>query len=186
MTASRARTAAAVALFLFLALPVAGCRDDLTQVVLVIESDLSVPSEVDGVDVLPMAGPFAPSGSSFFGNDGMHLQGFPVALGFVSSGKTADFSFVVRFFQGVSQSPTPMLVVRRAVTDVRFVDQKTMMLDLQMLRVCACSGSTCPAPGNPACDDINQPPLVPFDPTVAPPSTNMPVPGGSGGGPIFN
>jgi hypothetical protein len=57
-----------------------------------------------------------------------------------------------------------------------------MMLELQMLRACACSGSTCPSPGNPACDNIDQPPLVPFDPAVAPKSTNMPVSGASGGG----
>ena len=185
MTAPRARTAVAVALLL--ALPVAGCRDDLTQVVLVIESDLSAPSEVDGVDVVPMSGPFAPSVPPFF-EGSTQVVGFPVSVGFVSGGNTPDFSFVVRFFHGVFQSQSPTLVMSRTVTDVRFVDQKTMMLEVQMLRVCACSGSTCPDPGNPACDNIDQPPLVPFDPTIAPPSTNMPVPGGSssGGGGIFN
>jgi hypothetical protein len=176
MTASRARTAAAAALLVALPI-VAGCRDDLTQVVLVIESDLAVTSDVDSVDVTSTPGPFAPSLPPFFQNNPLPPGGFPMSVGFVSSGKTADFSFVVRFFHGAFQTTTPALVMSRTVTDVRFVDQQTMMLELQMLRVCACSGSTCPNPGNSACDNIDRPLLVPFDPMVAPPSTNMPVPG---------
>jgi hypothetical protein len=179
MMAWRAGTAAAVALLL--ALAVAGCRDDLTQVVLVIESDLSIPSDVDGIDVLSSPGPFAPSIPSFFEGNGIQLQTFPMSVGFVTSGSTSTFSFAVRFFHGVFQGQTPMLVMSRTVTDVRFVDQTTMMLELQMLRVCACSGSTCPSPGNPACDNIDRPALVPFDPTIAPRSTNMSVPGVGGG-----
>jgi hypothetical protein len=181
MTASRACTATAIALLV--ALPVAGCRDDLTQVVMVIDSDLTTPSDVDSVDVTATAGPFAPSVSTFFGN-GQSTTGFPMSVGFLSAGKTSDFSAVVRLFHGAFQGQSPTLVMSRTVTDVRFVDQKTMMLVVEMLRVCACSGSTCPSPGNPACDDIDNPPLRPFDPTVAPPSTNMPV-SNSNGGPIF-
>jgi hypothetical protein len=172
--------AAAVPALLLLSLPAAGCRDDLTQVVLVVESDLSIPGEVDGVDVTATPGPFAPSVSQFITNASAPVS-FPLSVGFLSSGRTTSFSFVVRLFHGAFQAQAPSLIVSRAVTDVRFVSQQTMMLVLPMRRVCACQGTTCPSPGNPECDNIDKPALQPFDPAVAPPSTMMPV-GGNGGG----
>jgi hypothetical protein len=179
MTPPRAFTAAAPALLLLM-LSLAGCRDDLTQVVLVIQSDLSVPADVDGIDVSAVPGPFAPSANQFF-SGGQLTAGFPLSVGFLSSGQTTSFSLVVRLFRGVFTASTPALVVSRTVTDVRFADQRTMMLVLPMRRVCACQGTTCPIPGNPECDNIDQPALQPFDPAVAPPSTMMQVGGGGGG-----
>jgi len=51
------------------------------------------------------------------------------------------------------------------------------MLLLPMNRACACQGTSCPSPGDPECDNIEQPTLEPFDPAVAPPSSML---GGNG------
>jgi len=161
-------------------LVLAGCHDELTQVVMVVESDLSVPSDVDGMDVFTIEGPFAPPVGPFFNPSGQSLPPFPLSVGFQSGGATRSFSAVVRLVRGAFTSPT--LVVSRAVTDVRFVDQQTMMLVFPLMRACACQGTSCPSPGNPECDNMDNPELSPFDPAVAPPSTMMgAIPGG---GPI--
>jgi hypothetical protein len=47
------------------------------------------------------------------------------------------------------------------------------MVVLPLLRVCKCDGTSCPNPGNPDCDNIARPAVLPFDPEVAPPSTMM-------------
>ena len=158
----------------------AGCHEELTQVVLVVQSDLTVPSDVDGMDVSTVEGPFAPPVNPFFNQFGQTLPPFPLSVGFQSGGGTRSFSAVVRLIRGAFSTPT--LVISRTVTDVRFVDQQTVMLLFPMNRACACQGTSCPSPGNPECDDMENPELLPFDPAVAPPSTMMgAIPGG---GPI--
>ena len=149
-----------------------GCQEDLTQVVMVVQSDLSVPSDVDGMDVFTIEGPFAPPVGPFFNPSGQPLPAFPLSVGFQSGGKTRNFSAVVRLLRNAF-SATPTLVMSRIVTDVRFVDQQTMMLLFPMNRACACQGTSCPSPGNPDCDNMDDPELLPFDPAVAPPSTMM-------------
>ncbi len=161
-------------------LVLAGCHDDLTQVVLVVQSDLSVPTDVDGMDVSAIEGPFAPPVNPFFNQFGQTLPPFPLSVGFQSGGATRNFSAVVRLLRNAF-SATPTLVMSRIVTDVRFVDQQTMMLLFPMNRACACQGTSCPSPGNPECDNMDNPELLPFDPAVAPPSTMMgAIPGGNG------
>ena len=46
----------------------AGCRHDVTEVVLVVQSDLTVPSEANAIDVASIEGPFSPQVNPFFGN----------------------------------------------------------------------------------------------------------------------
>jgi hypothetical protein len=60
-----------------------------------------------------------------------------------------------------------------------------MMLVLPMNRACACQGTSCPSPGDPECDNIDQPALQPFDSAVAPPSSTVvgTNTGMAGGGP---
>jgi len=152
----------------------AGCHDDPTEVALVIESDLIIPSDIDGLDVTATSGAFAPSVPSFFVGSGPLVDLFPLSIGFISYGSTDTFSFVVRLFHGVFQTSPPTLVISRTVTNVHFVDQRTMMLVLELPRACACTGSTCPTPdADPQCANIESPTLLPFDPLVAPPSTRM-------------
>jgi hypothetical protein len=168
MIAARARLCLTIVALSSLAL--AGCRDDLTEVALVIESDLRVPGEVDGMDVASIDGGFAPPVNQFFGG-GVPLTPFPLSVGFASGGTTTSFSITVRMFVGTFQTPTPQLVMSRTVTDIRFVPGQTMMLVLPMNRACACQGTSCPS--DPACDNITRPTVVPFDPAVAPPSSTI-------------
>jgi hypothetical protein len=166
-------------LSLLLLASLAGCHDPLTEVVLVVQSDLEVAAETDGVFVFASDGPFAPDSRAAGLSSGGPLAGdFPLSLGINSAGGTSTFSITVELLKGFSSlQPAPLIVVNRTVTDIRFVDQQTMMLVLPLLRACACQGTSCPAPGNPLCDNIDKPALQPFDPTIAPPSTMMPVSG---------
>jgi len=169
MTA-KARVGLALSLSLMSA---TGCRDDLSEVVLVVDSDLIVPTEVEGFDLAIAPGPIAPPlGLTFFVPP---ISGFPLSVGFVSQSETTSFSFVVRLFANVAMMP-PEIVVSRTVSDVRFVSGETVMLRLTLPRVCACHGTSCPLPGNPACDNLSNPRLEPFDPDKAPPSTMMTYP----------
>jgi hypothetical protein len=159
---------------LLLPLLLAGCHEPLTQVVVVFQSDLQPPSEVDALDVAFIQGPYAPMVNPFFSGNGIPLRQFPVSVGFVSGGRTQSFSIVARLFRGTSQFATPPIVVSRTVTGIPFEDQETMMFVLPLLKACSCQGTSCPNPGvNPDCDNIDKPPVVPFDPAVAPPSSGM-------------
>jgi len=169
MTAMRARL---LLTMLAAATPMlAGCHDDFTQVALVIQSDLQVPADVDAMDVAAIQGPFAPPVNQFFGTGS--IGPFPLSVGFESGGSTPNFSITVRLFRGVGTLAQPTLVVSRTVTDIRFVEGGSMMLVLPMNRECACVGTSCPSPGNPNCDNLDDPTLLPFDPAVAPPSSTM-------------
>ena len=167
MTAMRARLLTMLAA----ATPMlAGCHDDFTQVALVIQSDLQVPTDVDSMDVAAVPGSFAPPVNQFFGSG--TIGPFPLSVGFESGGSTPNFSITVRLFRGTA-TLGQLLVVSRTVTDIRFVEGGSMMLVLPMNRECACVGTSCPSPGNPNCDNLDDPTLQPFDPEVAPPSSTM-------------
>jgi hypothetical protein len=181
MIGARARPFTAPIFLTLLPLLLAGCRHDITEVALVVESDLDVPADVEEMDVAYVVGPFAPQVSPFFGGNGQPIAPFPLSVGFESDGMTASFSITVRLFKAVT-SPSPALVISRTVTDIRFVAGQTMMLVLPMKRACACQGTSCPSPGNPECDNIDQPVLQPFDPAVAPPSSTLGTIGTGGGG----
>ena len=152
-----------------------GC-DELTEVVLVVQSDLAVPAEVDLLDLSMEPGPIAPLPTAPFTFPSPPISAFPLSVGFASRGETTSFSFVARLFIG-GLSGQPQIVVSRTVSDVRFARGETRMLVLTLPRDCACEGTSCPLPGNPACDNLRNPTLEPFDPDVAPPSTMMPAPG---------
>ena len=149
----------------------AGCRESLTQVVVVLQSDLVIPTETDGMQTAVMDGPLPPVPNSGFGV-GLAGGGFPLAFGVTSGGVTSSFSFTVQLTRGFSTGTLPSIVVSRTVSDIRFVDEQTMMLVVPLLRACACQGTSCPSPGNPMCDAIDRPALLPFDPAVAPPSVS--------------
>ena len=73
-----------------------GCRDELivSEVVVVLDSDLAIPSEVNAVDMAVITGPIAPIDAATLQQS---LAGeFPVPLGFVTRGNTSSFSFIVR------------------------------------------------------------------------------------------
>jgi hypothetical protein len=148
-------TAMATVRYLAALLLLAGCHDPLTEVVLVIDSDLKVSAEVDTIHV---------SVDDLTLSEG--LGTFPVSLGVLSQGMRNAFSLHV----GLSHSPASQtFVVARSATGIRFVDGETMMLRLKLSSACACAGTNCPDPtGIRDCQDLASPPLEPFDPAVAP------------------
>ena len=151
----------------------AGCQNPLTEVVIVFQSDVAVPAEADSIQTAVAEGPFSPaSGGAFFSGGGL-IGAFPVSIGVTSAGRTSSFSITARLTLGFNSPQLLSIVVDRTVTDIRFVDEQTMMLVVDLPRVCACQGTSCPSPGNPLCDNIDRPALQPFDPAVAPPSTMM-------------
>jgi hypothetical protein len=153
---------------------IAGCGDPApTEVVVVLQSDLSIPADTDGTLISVVAGPYAPDPNSPEGinTSAVLLEGFPISAKF-SAGQTTGFSMTVELLGNLTTGTVmPSIVVRRTVTDIRFSPQRTMMLPLPMLRRCACQGTTCPAPGDPDCDNIDLPTLQAFDPAVAPASS---------------
>jgi hypothetical protein len=149
-------------------LPIAAACNELTEVVLVIESDLMPFTEVNAFDATIAPGPVAPVPVN-----GLFVSGvtsFPLSIGFVSHGETKSFSLVARLLVGTPGAPQ-RLVVSRTVSDVRFVEGEVRMFVLTMPRACACQGTACPLPGDPACDKLTNPTLEPFDPARAPRST---------------
>jgi hypothetical protein len=155
----------------------AGCGGESppTEVVVVLQSDLVIPSETDGIQMSVSAGAAAPipSGAQSI-NEGASLRGdFPVSLAFTAGEMTTSLSLtaqlLLNLFSPIGTSPS--VVVSRTITDVRFSPHTKMMLVVPMLRLCACHGTSCPVPGNPECDNIAGPSLQPFDPEVAPPGT---------------
>jgi hypothetical protein len=148
-----------------------GCSDPPpTDVVVVLQSDLSVPSDTDGVQFGVVAGSFAPDANGTQGINAAAVlsKEFPVSVAF-SAGRTTSFSMTVEILRGLADGTVmASIVVRRTITDIRFSAQRTMMLVLPMLSRCACQGTTCPTPGDPDCDNVVQPALQSFDDAVAP------------------
>jgi hypothetical protein len=174
-------TFAAVALAPIAAL---GCaQGSVTEVVLVLTSDIAVPTEADSIQVVADFEGSPSSGGAIEEQSGLvALSQFPVSVGFDStSGDTPGFSVAIdleRSFTGLQQQ----IVLRRRITGIAFVKGEMRMLIVPLSKACACQGTTCPNPGNPACDDIVNPDTEPFDPARAPPSSSA-GPGVVFGGP---
>ena len=146
----------------------AGCLEEPAKVVVVLESDLAVPAEVNGLRLSVTPEPPNNQAIGIFAN----IAGFPQRIDFVSH-DTRSFSVDVRLLLGIVLD-SEAIVLDRSVTDVRFVDRQTRMLVVPLPRACACQGTSCPAPGDPACDDIASPELMPFDPARAGDATAFP------------
>ena len=145
----------------------AGCHDQPTQVVLVVNSDVLVPSEVNSFGVTVAAGPFEPPLPA---RSSVHAAARHVSDAAGNRVARRDAELLVRGPVPArrSQSGNSLIVVSKTVTDMRFVAEQTRMLLLELPRSCACQGTSCPLPGDPVCDKITNPALVPFDPALAP------------------
>jgi hypothetical protein len=169
MTGTR-RGALAVPLLALLA----GCHDPITEVLLVVTSDLAIPTDVDFASISAVPGSSAGVGDVRGPMFGVPVGQFPISMG-VQASQTEVFSARVQLF--LSANPIAV-VVSRNVTAVRFVHGEVRMLVVPMKRACACQGTSCPLPGtNPDCDDLESPQTVPLDPKIAPPPGQTP-PGG--------
>jgi hypothetical protein len=163
---------------------VTGCYDDVTEVVVAITSDLTPGTEVDTIAINYEQGNLTPSMFSLgFMAQINGASRFPMSVAFTSTEDgPKSFSIAVQLtkFDGFEQ----FIVASRKATAIEFVPQQTLMLVLPMLRACACQGTTCPNPGNPDCDDMVDPALLPLDPEVAPRGADIGIlPGGGGGTP---
>ena len=148
-----------------------GCRDELivSEVVVVLDSDLAIPSEVNAVDMAVITGPIAPPPAATL--PAVTRPRVPCAARFRHAGQHVELLVHREAGRlGHSTSALPEIVVAKTVSDVRFVAGQKRMLVLTMSRACACEGTTCPLPGNPACDSLRNPALEPLDPNVAPPA----------------
>jgi hypothetical protein len=164
----------------------AGCNDPITEVVLVMTSDLVIPNDVEMSTVGVVAGTDPPAALSGFQTN--ITAEFPLTVG-VQAGHATVFSATIQLSRTDRTTFTNLPIVTRNVTAVRFVPEQIRMVVVPMPSACACHGTSCPLPGtNPDCDDLVSPEAVPLDPTIAPPSSPE-MPGGfisalhAGGGP---
>jgi hypothetical protein len=159
-----------LALALLAASASAGCQDDLTEVLVIIDSDVPVgPGRmVDQVVFTAQAGGGSPAMFSPCSFSPNNINGFPVSMAFVSGGSTTVFSVRIDLVQSINpQQP----VISRTLSNIRFVADQLRMLPVEMNAVCACDGTSCPNPGTfPECDGVNNPATIPFDPEIAPPA----------------
>jgi hypothetical protein len=96
---------------LLLLAALAGCHDPLTQVVVVFQSDLDIPTETDGLGILASDGPFAPDANAAGVNSGAPLldSHFPLSIGVSSAGATSTFSMTVLLLHGFAESCTNLV-----------------------------------------------------------------------------
>jgi hypothetical protein len=167
----RARTLVGLGL-----LALAGCHSPVTEVVVVIDTDLRTPDDADTLNV-QITSPHLATNQTFSAMRGVDgslisrgdLPTFPTTLGLLPDpGGLAPFSITVTLLRSSPTTKEDVIAVRKA-TDVQFVRGQTRTLVLTLLRACACKGTSCPDPTTtPACADLVAPTLTPFDPTQVP------------------
>jgi hypothetical protein len=146
-----------------------GCHDAVTEIVLVIDTDLSVPSEVDLL-VLELDTPAGVVRSRYeLGGASAAATKFPATVGLVpgDAGGYGPFGITASLLH-TTPDGAGIIVVHRTVAGLRFVRGSTRVLFLSLLRACDCQGTTCPNALDPACSDLDNPTLTPFDPVHLP------------------
>jgi hypothetical protein len=160
------------------ALTLAGCHDPVTEVVVVIDTDLSLPAEADTLEVQVTS----PRGTQTFTYGQVSaptgpnaLPKFPATIGVVPSDGSEALFTVTATLLLTPNDPRfgNQVVVARKATDVRFVHGQTRMLFVSLLRACRCVGTSCPDPrGTTECSDLAGPTLADFDPGHLPRATS--------------
>jgi len=166
-------------LSLVLALGAAGCsgEDPVTEIVVVVDSDLSVPSELDAVRIeVGGAGMDRTITGPLSGPDGRPL---PRTLGLVHAGGPLG-PIRVRAFGILG---TTDVIDREA--RVSFVQDQTLMLRLNLLRDCVDLFDMCPTDRTcvgGVCESIDTPTLPPWTGVVPPIGSDGGMDGGMDGG----
>jgi hypothetical protein len=156
----------------------AGCHDPITEVVLVMTSDLVIPNDVEMASVAVVSGTDPPP--ALFGFQATNLAEFPLTQG-IQADHTAVFSATVQLSRIDTTTFTMLPIVTRNITGIRFVPDQIRMVVVAMPSACACHGTSCPLPSsNPDCDDLVSPEAIPLDPSIAPPSSPI-LPGNTFG-----
>jgi hypothetical protein len=164
MRASFARALLATAL-----LAAVGCHDAVTEIVLVIDTDLSVPAEVDLL-VLELDTPAGIVRSRYeLGDASAGATKFPATVGLVpgDAGGYSPFGLTASLLH-TTPDGAGIVVVHRTAAGLRFVRGSMRALFLSLPRACECPGATCPTAPEPSCADLNAPTLTPFDPAHLP------------------
>ena len=159
------------------ALALAGCHSPVTEVVVVVDTDLSLPADADTLELhvatqsLDHAYVYgAASAAATPGASAQPLPTFPATLGLVPAGALdAPFSVTASLAFAPAGGAARRLVVSRTVSGVRFVSGERRVLFVSLLRACVCAGGSCPdVAGPPACADVTSPSLPAFDPAHLP------------------
>jgi hypothetical protein len=160
----RARTLVGVGL-----LALAGCHSPVTEVVVVVDTDLSTPSEANTLQ-LQITSADANATQVFGGAGQSTLPIFPATIGLLPGpGAPVPFTVTATLSLTNPQTRSPQIVAVRKASDVQFVHGQTRALVLTLLRACACKGTNCPAPTSTSpCGDLVTPTLTPFDPNRIP------------------
>jgi hypothetical protein len=163
MRASCARAVLATAL-----LAAVGCHDPVTEIVLVIDTDVAIPAEANSLEI-EIGTPPGVLRSDYSFDGAAAGTKFPATLGLVPGDAAGygPFDLTATLTRGQVAGPTT-LVVRRKVFGLRFVRGQTRALFLSLGRACACEGTSCPQALTPACADLTAPALAPFDPAHLP------------------
>jgi hypothetical protein len=140
-----------------------GCSKSVTEIVLVVDSDLVVPDEIARVGVV-LGGATAATDAGTEIRYDLTGQALPVTLGLLPGNAGQPFSVEVR-----GERADGGIVVRMAATGVRFVDSQNLMLELPLRRACACAQPDCPISSAPGCATLVAPVLPPFSPDAIPP-----------------
>jgi hypothetical protein len=150
-------------------LALAGCHSSVTEVVIIVDTDLSTPREADALQLKISSANFSAS-PSFGGFTGQPLPKFPATIGVVPGpGGPTPFSVTATLLLTKAQTHEQDIVAVRNATDVQFVPGQTRAIVLTLLRACACKGTNCPDPATtPACADLVAPTLSTFDPNHIP------------------
>jgi hypothetical protein len=163
MRASLARALLALAL-----LAATGCHDPVTEIVLVVDTDVAIPAEASSLE-LELATPAGVFTLAYSFDGAAAGTKFPATVGLVPGDAAGygPFDLTATLTRGpLTGSNT--VVVRREVFGLRFVRGATRALFLSLGRACACQGTTCPEALTPSCADLHAPTLTPFDPAQLP------------------
>jgi hypothetical protein len=163
----------------------AGCHASVTEVVVVVDTNLSLPAEADTFELEIRSSVL--NENHFFGSSpppdgGVLARGalptFPATIGIVphDDGAYVPFGVTAVLLRTPAGASQPSIVVERSATGVQFVRGQTRMLFLSLTRACMCAGTNCPTTA--ACGDLTSPTLSAFDPAHLPR-----VDGGAVGGP---
>jgi hypothetical protein len=144
----------------------AGCLPDPTEVVVVVDTDLTQFVDYDVIDIQ-----LTPRNSAGFQCATGSPSTLPITLGVIPQGGGA-FKVTASALKGspcMQQfGPAPfgqqtVSVVTRMVSNVPFVADERRALFITLLRQCMCQGTTCAHALEPECRDVTAPVLTDFD-----------------------
>ena len=129
-----------------------GCHDPVTEIVLVVDSDLAVPTEIDGLTINGAGAPIAVD----LKTAGVVL---PATLGLLPTGDNPP-----PFTVSAQATHQGQVVASRHATNVRFIHGQRRVLLLSLVRACACLAPPCAANTDSLCADLDDPALPVLDP----------------------